>query len=114
MGGHRRYSEADVLRIRRAADLVGQGWAVDAAMAAVALVADGWRAVLIGSNVPAAAWEEAIDGVKPRVVLVGAAGRPAAKKFVADRPKKRKVLWLASGKGFRDEDEDSDLSVYQG
>lgn len=228
MGGHRRYSESDVLRIRRAADLVGQGWAVDAAinatapsaapppfeetrrklekalnrldvddvdalvaacpadalpafldavvaptlrdvdagwknaagkvaaerilaeivrsrltnicwkgtgsgrpvvvagsvagddhdlnavMGATALSLDGWRAVLLGHGVPAGGWEEALDGTRPRLVLVSASSRAAARKFLADRPTKRRVLWLAVGRGFKPEDESSDLLVHAG
>jgi hypothetical protein len=228
MGGHRRYSESDVLRIRRAADLVGQGWAVDAAInatapsaapppfedtrrklekalnrldleeidalvaacpadslpaffdsvvagtlrdvdagwknapgrvaaeralaeilrvrlanicwrsggssrsvvlagsvagddhdlnaviGATALALDGWRAVLLGHGVPALGWEEGLDGARPRLVLVSATSRAAARKFLADRPTKRRVQWLAVGRGFRPEDEGSDLAVHAG
>jgi hypothetical protein len=83
-------------------------------MGAAALALDGWRAVLLGHSVPVAGWEEGLDGVRPRLVLVGASSRAAARKFLADRPKKRRVLWLAVGRGFKMEDEESDLLLHSG
>lgn len=47
-------------------------------------VADGWQATFLGARTPTAALRGLLSEATPDVVLVGAVGRPAARRFLDD------------------------------
>lgn len=65
----------------------------------------GWRVHYVGPRTPNDALEDLVEGVQPRVVMIGCSHRAPAEEFLADPPDLGDVPLLLGGAGFAAGDE---------